>query len=196
MREKIFGIVYILSFALFPWLVLSPLVNLPSSLIFRFLVFGLIAIFGAFIFRQAWHGQGWANALLVTVLGYGTAYKLASFIPDISSYPFSLGWSEASRYYYASLWLSKSFYGTFVAPSVLHPSRYLLQALPLLIPNASLWINRLWQVVLCTHPYKSLLGPSRLPTKIVCRCHIRGKYCPIGYSSSNIHVNADIPSAG
>ena len=148
MRKKVFATIYILSLALFPWLVLSPFVNLPSSLSIRFLVFCLIAIFGILIFRQAWHGQGWANALLITILGYGTAYKFASFIPDISSYPFSLGWSEASRYYYASLWLSKSVYGTFVAPSVLHPSRYLLQALPFLIPNASLWLSRFWQVIL------------------------------------------------
>ena len=59
-----------------------------------------------------------------------TAYKLASFIPDISTYPFSLAWSEASRYYYASLWLSKQVYGQLIPPSVLHPSRYLLQAIP------------------------------------------------------------------
>jgi hypothetical protein len=148
MREKIFTIIYILSFTLFPWLVLSPFVNLPSTISIHFAVFCLTTIFGALIYRQVWHRQGWANALLITILGYGTAYKFASFIPDISSYPFSLGWSEASRYYYASLWLSKSVYGTFVAPSVLHPSRYLLQALPFLIPNASLWLNRLWQVLL------------------------------------------------
>ena len=76
------------------------------------------------------------------------AYKLASFIPDISTYPFSLGWSEASRYYYASLWLSKQVYGQFIPPSVLHPSRYLLQAIPFLFAGSSLWLSRIWQVFL------------------------------------------------
>jgi hypothetical protein len=80
--------------------------------------------------------------------GYGATYKLASFLPDISSYPFSLGWSEGSRYYYASLWLSRQVYGVSVPPSVLHPTRYLLQAFPFLIPGASLWLNRFWQVAL------------------------------------------------
>ena len=87
-------------------------------------------------------------ALLVTTLGYASAYKLASFIPDVSSYPFSLGWSEGSRYYYASLWLSKQVYGLSVPPSVLHPTRYLLQAFPFLVPGSSLWFNRFWQVFL------------------------------------------------
>jgi hypothetical protein len=148
MRQKLFAIIYILSFALFPWLVLSPLVNLPTGLVLRAVIFGLLSLFGAFIFHQTWQRQGWAPALLITILGYGAAYQFALFAPDISSYPFSLGWSEASRYYYASLWLSKKIYGTFAPPSVLHPSRYLLQALPLLIPNVSLWLNRFWQVLL------------------------------------------------
>lgn len=85
---------------------------------------------------------------MITVLGYGATYKLASYIPDVSSFPFSLGWSEGSRYYYASLWLSKQVYGISLPPSVLHPSRYLLQALPFLIPGGSLWLSRFWQVFL------------------------------------------------
>ncbi len=148
MRQRAFIVIYCLSFALFPWLVLSPLVNLPSSLLLRTAIFGILSLFGAYIFHQAWQRQGWAPALLVTVLGYGTAYQFALFAPDISSYPFSLDWSEGSRYYYASLWLSRTIYGSYVPPSVLHPSRYLLQALPFLIPNVSLWLNRFWQVLL------------------------------------------------
>jgi hypothetical protein len=148
MGQKLFGVLYGLSFALFPWLVLSPLVNLPASLPFRVVVFGLLSLSGAVLFHQASHRQGWTLALVVTILGYGTAYQFARFTPDISSYPFSLGWSEASRYYYASLWLSPTLYGSFAPPSVLHPSRYLLQALPFLIPNVSLWLNRFWQVLL------------------------------------------------
>lgn len=148
MRQKLFAIIYILSFALFPWLVLSPLVNLPTRMVLRVILFGLLSLIGTLIFNQAWQRQGWLPALLITTLGYGTIYQFALFAPDISSYPFSLGWSEASRYYYASLWLSRTVYDTFVPPSVLHPSRYLLQALPFLIPKVSLWLNRFWQVLL------------------------------------------------
>lgn len=148
MNRKIFGILYIISFFIFPILVLSPAANLPASIPLRLAIFCLLSIGGAFLFRRTWSQQGWGTALLVTTLGYASTYKLASFIPDVSSYPFSLGWSEGSRYYYASLWLSRQLYGLSVPPSVLHPTRYLMQGLPFLVPGASLWFNRFWQVFL------------------------------------------------
>ena len=148
MIRKVYGIIYIISFALFPWLVMSPAINLLANIPLRLGIFCVLSLGGAFLFRQTWPRQGWSAALLLTTLGYATAYKLASFIPDISTYPFSLTWSEASRYYYASLWLSKQVYGISVPPSVLHPSRYLLQSIPFLIPNSSLWFSRFWQVIL------------------------------------------------
>ncbi len=148
MSRKLTGILYILSFVILPWLVLSPAINLPTSLPLRLGLFALLSLLGAFLFRRTWPQHGWASALLITSLGYTAAYKLASFIPDVSPYPFSLGWSEGSRYYYASLWLSKLLYGVHFAPSILHPSRYLMQALPLLIPGSSIWLSRLWQVLL------------------------------------------------
>jgi hypothetical protein len=148
MGRRVYGIIFIISFALFPWLVLSPTVNLPASIPLRLAIFSLLAVGGAFLFHLTWPSQGWGAALLLTSLGYGTAYKIASFIPSISTYPFSLDWSEGSRYYYASLWLSKQVYGQLIPPSVLHPSRYLLQAIPFLLPGSSLWLNRFWQVIL------------------------------------------------
>ncbi|MFZ2098887.1 MAG: hypothetical protein WAV05_19805, partial [Anaerolineales bacterium] len=148
MIRKIFVIIYILSFALFPWLVLSPSISLLENIPLRLGIFCLIVVASAFFFHQTWPGKGWGMALVFTSLGQATAYKLASFIPDISSYPFSLAWSEASRFYYASLWLSRQVYGFFVPPSVLHPTRYLLQSIPFLFSNFSLWFSRLWQVIL------------------------------------------------
>ena len=83
-------------------------------------------------------------ALLAAVF----AYKIASFLPDISSYPFTLGWSETSRYYYASLFFSERIYGFSLPPTVLHPSRYLMQAVPFLVSGTPLWLHRAWQVLL------------------------------------------------
>ncbi|NJD60315.1 MAG: hypothetical protein C3F13_17345 [Anaerolineales bacterium] len=148
MSRKITGILYILSFAILPWLVFSPSINLTTSLAVRLGLFAVLSLIGAYLFRLTWPRYGWAGALLITCLGYTTAYKLSGFIPDVSSYPFSLGWSEGSRYYYASLWLSNLLYGISLPPSVLHPSRYLLQAVPLLIPESSIWLSRFWQVML------------------------------------------------
>ncbi len=96
----------------------------------------------------AWGQGGWSRRSyrekLAGVLAYqAAAYALAWYFP-ISTYPLSLGWSETSRYYYASLFFSPSLYG-FRAPwPALHPSRYLLQSVPFLF-HAPLWGHRAWQ---------------------------------------------------
>jgi hypothetical protein len=146
--RKAVSVIYILSFAVFPWLVMSPAISFMANIPLRLAIFCLLSLGGAFLFHLTWPRPGWVAALTLTTLGYATAYKLASFIPDVSAYPFSLAWSEASRYYYASLWLSRQVYGFSIPPSVLHPSRYLLQSIPFLIPNSPIWLSRVWQVIL------------------------------------------------
>ncbi len=66
----------------------------------------------------------------------------------ITDYPFSLGWSEASRFYYGSLLFSKSIYGVRLPLSIWHGTRYLLQSIPFIIKGLPLWADRLWQVIL------------------------------------------------
>lgn len=152
---------------LFPWLVLGPFgtnlehlwswgaAHLPAILQ-RWLQPGLMHVFlftpfilaGGLLFKMAWSRLGRGMALLITALGYGLVYKAACFLPEISNYPFSLGWSEASRYYYASLYLGERIYGIQAPLSILHPSRYLMQAIPFLLSNSPLWLHRAWQVLL------------------------------------------------
>ncbi len=132
---------FLISFIIFPLLVMELASQRLANIPLRLAVFIILALGGAWLFKKGWPRQGWGTALLVTTLGYGVSYKIAGFIPDISSYPFSLGWSEASRYYYASLWFSNKVYGTSTPPSVLHPSRYLLQSLPFIIPHCFLVIS-------------------------------------------------------
>mgnify|MGYP000080907976 FL=1 len=96
--------------------------------------------------------SGWAQnkkalfsgSLLLPGLGFNLGY----FLIKISTHPFSLDWSETSRYYYASLFFSEQIYGVKVAWSPLHPSRYLLQSVPFLLHPLPLWAHRLWQVLL------------------------------------------------
>jgi hypothetical protein len=147
LRKEI-GIIYIVSFAIFPWLVMWPAIHWMANILERLLIFCLMSLVGTFLFHQTWPRHTWGAGLMITALGYASAYKLASFVPDVSTYPFSLAWSEASRYYYASLWLSRQVYGFSIPLSVLHPSRYLLEAIPFLLPNSPLWLSRLWQVIL------------------------------------------------
>jgi hypothetical protein len=75
-------------------------------------------------------------------------YQVYGRIADISDYPFSIGYSEASRHYYASLFYAKSLYNVQVPYPFLHPSRYLLMSLPFLIEGLPLWFHRMWQSLL------------------------------------------------
>ncbi len=87
-------------------------------------------------------------ALTASAVIYGAALKALGYLPDVTSYPFTLEWSEASRFYYASLPYAERLYGMSIPLSPWHPSRYLLLGLPYLIPGTTLFMHRLWQVLL------------------------------------------------
>jgi hypothetical protein len=139
-------VLFALSIGIFSYLLIGlPGLNfygMPTPLF----LFWLLTLLGSVLLKAAGLQRGWAVALAAAFLVAGVGYRIAVFTLDISTYPFSLGWSEASRYYYASLYFAKNLYGFSVPPTVLHPSRYLLQSIPFLIPNSPLWLHRLWQV--------------------------------------------------
>jgi hypothetical protein len=132
----------------FPIAVLGPWGRYLQGVFPRLLVFWILASAAfalAHSLRREWDGRA---VFLGTCLVLGGVHRLAAFLPDLSTYSFSLGWSEASRYYYASLFFAERIYGIAASPSVLHPTRYLMQSLPFLIPDLPLWFHRLWQVLL------------------------------------------------
>jgi len=85
--------------------------------------------------------------MTIVLLG-GALYRSGAFVNEISSSEFSLGWSEGSRIYNASLFFSEKLYGQKLPLPVLHPSRYLMQSLPFLFDIDSIFVHRLWQVLL------------------------------------------------
>ena len=142
----------LLLFGLFIGIFSYLLIGLPGlnfwGMPTRLFLFWLLTLLGSVLLKAAGLQRSWGVALAAALLIAGMGYRIAVFTLDVSTYPFSLGWSEASRYYYASLYFAKSLYGFSVPPTVLHPSRYLLQSIPFLIPNSPLWLHRLWQVCL------------------------------------------------
>ena len=116
--------------------------------IFHGLGVGIVMTLSLLLMRRLLPNSNWLNIFAVTGLSVAAVYRICQFIPDISVYPFSLGWSEASRYYYASLFFSEKIYGQNTAPSTLHPTRYLLQSVPFIIKGLPLWFHRFWQVLL------------------------------------------------
>jgi len=133
---------------LLPFLVMGPYGYYFQSICIRALVFWFILICNSLILKSMRPHWTYANIFLGLALMQAVLYRIAVFLPDLSLYPFSLGWSEASRYYYASLFFSERIYDLQISPSVLHPTRYLLQSIPFLLTDSTLWMHRLWQVVL------------------------------------------------
>ncbi|MFN2182985.1 MAG: hypothetical protein ACK2UU_03295 [Anaerolineae bacterium] len=90
----------------------------------------------------------WPVSLSLVLLFDGMLAELYTLALPISNYPFSIGWSEASRFYYGSLVFSPSVYGQRFPLSVWHGSRYLMLAVPFLVRDVPIWAARLWQVLL------------------------------------------------
>ncbi len=90
----------------------------------------------------------WAASFSLALLLDGIAFEIYVVFQPVSDYPFSLGWSEASRYYYGSLLFSRSIYGVQLPLSIWHATRYFLLSIPFLIGGLPLWAHRLWQALL------------------------------------------------
>jgi hypothetical protein len=84
----------------------------------------------------------------VFLLVSGVLHRSLAFLNEIQSGPFSLGWSEGSRYYNASLFASQATYAQKLPLPVLHPSRYLMQAVPFWLGIRAILAHRIWQVLL------------------------------------------------
>ena len=132
----------------FPLFVLGPYGRFILPFFTRLLIFWILVCLSSWLSESFRSAGNPLSVFAVIALTYGFIHRLALFSADISTYPFSLGWSEASRYYYASLFFSERIYGVSIPTSVLHPTRYLLQSFPFLLPGAGVFVHRFWQVLL------------------------------------------------
>jgi hypothetical protein len=110
-------------------------------------VFWWLALVQAFGLRLTTR-LSWLDSFAFALLLDGLVFQVYTIFQPVSAYPFSLGWSEASRYYYGSLPFSESVYGAKLPLSPLHATRYFLQSIPFLFGNLPLWASRLWQALL------------------------------------------------
>jgi hypothetical protein len=90
----------------------------------------------------------WQAGFACATVLLGVTYEVLVRFNLVTTYPLSMGWSEGSRYYYASLFFSKLVYGETFPLSPLHPTRYFLQSIPFLIPSLGLPAHRFWQFLL------------------------------------------------
>lgn len=132
----------------FPILVLNLMGDLLIDIYPRLLLFGLLVTAGSISLRVLNPGLSNRRAAAAVSLCIVFIYQIATLFTQVNDYPFSLGWSETSRYYYASLFAAEKVYGFSIPTSVLHPTRYLMQAVPFWVGSIPLWGHRLWQVFL------------------------------------------------
>lgn len=133
----------------YPVLLAQPtLSNLISKAEFvRLLMFWLLALAGSGALRVLWKKIEWPAALALVLLLQASAHLIFCYITGITAYPFALGWSETSRYYYPSLFLAQKIYGQPFSWPILHPSLHLL-LIPPYLWNAPLWFHRAWQITI------------------------------------------------
>lgn len=135
-----------LSLLIFPLIFSQPFIAklFGDSGFIRLLVLWLLALPGMFALRRAWPAP---TALAATLLLQIGVILVASYLPNFTDYPFAMGWSETSRFYFPSLFLSEKIYGQPHPWPILHPSLHLL-LLPPYFFDAPLWVHRAWQVIL------------------------------------------------
>jgi hypothetical protein len=122
--------------------------NLSTAIRFisvRVLLFWVSVLFGMICSKIAWRKVSWLSALILSLLANAVVYCLFVDFSGVNNYPFSLGWSDVSRYYGASLFFAKQLYGQQFPLPVLHPSWHLLLTVPYVFGNLSIWVHRLWQ---------------------------------------------------
>jgi hypothetical protein len=136
----------------------------------RALVVWVFALAGMFGLKALKKDISWLLALLLVVLFQAALHLFAKQFVEVTSYPFAMGWSETSRYYYPSLFLSEKIFGTRLPWPILHPSLHLLLLPPYWV-EAPLWLHRLWQVFLRL----ALLGLTA--QTVIWRLSIKNRTC-------------------
>ncbi len=114
----------------------------------RFWLLWMLSIFSAFVAKTWLKPPSLFWAFMLSLMFWGGVFIIYSFVPQVNPYPFSLGWSEGSRFYNASTFVAQAVYGRWLPLPVLHPTRYLMQAVPFMVGDLPVWVHRLWQMVL------------------------------------------------
>jgi hypothetical protein len=113
----------------------------------RYLILLLFTVFGIWGLKMLRNQTAWMTAFIAVLMGQALLQLILVFSAQVTAYPFAMGWSETSRFYFPSLFLSEKVYRQKFPWPVLHPTLHLLLAPPYLF-DAPLWFHRLWQVLL------------------------------------------------
>jgi hypothetical protein len=146
-----------------------------TSATFRLLVWSLTALLIAYLLTSNSHPSITNYQLLITsLLLSGSAMAIALPLANVTSYPFSLEWSEGNRLWDYSTMFGRGLYN-YPADQPLVPfldfGRTLIGGLPFLLPHVTIAGERLWVALVAIVPYL-LLGWAAFAATGVKRSHI------------------------
>ena len=103
-------LLFSLAIAVYTFLMIGPLQRFLGVAGFRWTGYLALVLGGTFLIQSSKLKLNITQCIVAALLVSASGYKIATFLPYLTNSPFSLGWSEGSRYYYASLYLSKQLY--------------------------------------------------------------------------------------
>ncbi|MBV6450541.1 MAG: hypothetical protein MHPDNHAH_01265 [Anaerolineales bacterium] len=122
----------------------------------RLLIWAVSAIvLGFLLTRSADKALEWLGLLSALILISGAAVFILS-LGNVTSYPFSLGWSEGNRWWDYSILFGRSIYiypEDKPIPVLLDIGRQFIGGIPFLLPNVTIWQARLWVGLVNAVPY-------------------------------------------
>ncbi len=97
--------------AVLPLATAQPLTKAFEPASMRIVLWWLLTLTGAVALLGLRTRNHFYTLVAFSGVALAVAYQVAGYLPSISTYPLSLGWSEASRYYNASLFFARRMYG-------------------------------------------------------------------------------------
>ncbi|MEP6894437.1 MAG: hypothetical protein ABI986_02400, partial [Chloroflexota bacterium] len=115
----------------------------------------LTVLLGWLLTRELDKTLSWSGVLTALVLIFGA---FVFFVPlgPVTSYPFSLGWSEGNRLWDYSIMFGHHLYDYPAGKSIpvyLDVGRQFIGGIPFLIPGIKIWQERLWLALIDVVPY-------------------------------------------
>jgi hypothetical protein len=153
----LFLILFLASLSILPLLVLHPYLGslLGNRLWIKVFIFLLLSFLGASFLRVVRikissinKEFSWAESLAFAALAQLLVFQLLLSSLYITDYPFAIGWTRDSRYYYASLFFAKEIYGQSLPLPILHPTLHFIFSLPFLFGKLPIWVYRGWTIIL------------------------------------------------
>ena len=125
-----------------------PFGHFVDTFLFRTLVFWGSVVFAASLLKVRYPQCSFTRLLGAAAVVYALVYRFSLYIPEVGANPFAMGWSEGSHFYYSSSFLAEKIYGQPLRWPILNPTRYFLQTIPFLLGAKSIWLHRLWEILL------------------------------------------------